>query len=71
MFHGLTLGSNNYKGVIQDITISLRRANQVGEPLTLAEQVALRSELGKFSRAARITMPYSLGDASVSAQTFG
>ena len=42
----------------------------MGAPLTPAEKCALRSELWKFARIARIARNCALYGASISAQTF-
>ena len=61
---------NNYDGEIRYISIVPIRSKQMDEPLTKQEQFALRSELGKLTRIARIARPCALRDASVSARTF-
>ena len=56
-------------GKILDISILPRRAKQMGETLAKEGEFALRSELGKLMRIARVARPGALYDASVSAQT--
>ena len=64
-FSGSTLRSGNYEGEIRDIAAPPRWREQMGEPLTLGEQVALRSELGMLMGIARISRPGALYGASI------
>ena len=59
MFSGAKLSTGNYEGEIQDIAIFPGRGKQAESPLTHEVQFALRSELGKLSRVARISRPDS------------
>ena len=67
-FACLARSSGNYEE-IRDIAITPSTAKKMGEPLTREAQVALRSELGKLMRIARISRHCALYDASISAQT--
>ena len=70
MCSGLNWSTNNYDIEIKDIAILPDRSKKKEEHLTPGEQFALRSELGKLMRIARISRPDALRGASVQAQTF-
>ena len=69
-FTGATLSPNDYEERIRNISISPGRSKQTNDPLTAAEQFALRSELGELMRISTIERPGALYGALVLSQTF-
>ena len=69
-FGGIIPDSDNYEDEINHIGISRERARQPNEPLTEDEHAALRSELWKLMRIARLARQAAIYDAPAAAQTF-
>ena len=66
----IKLGSNGYGNKIQDISTSRGWARRKGDFSTFEAQFALRSELWKLMRIARIATPGALHGASAASRTF-
>ena len=72
--HEMAESQNEISGNLQSgrrrFRILQGRAEQTNEPLTESKQIALRPELRRLMRVARIAMPCAFYDASASAKTF-
>lgn len=64
-----TLSANDYEREFKIIQ-AYRVARKMGDPLTEADQFALRTELGKIMRTPKIARQGALYESSASSQTF-